>query len=62
MKIGHKLTEDQVSQVLHMLEEGKSQEEIAEIFNITQGMVSLIKNRKRWSQPFIVWRTWPFGK
>jgi hypothetical protein len=44
-----KLSENQVLEILDMLDAGVPQTEIAEIFNIAQSTVSMIKSGRRWS-------------
>lgn len=48
----NKLKEVEVLKVYEMLKDGKSQEEIANIFNVGQSLISLIANGKRWSHIF----------
>jgi DNA-binding XRE family transcriptional regulator len=46
----HKLTEEQVIQIKLLLKEGKlTQQEIADIFGVSQMTISLIKSGKKWS-------------
>ena len=44
-----KLTEDDVGKIRFLISQGHSNTEIAEIFNVSQGNISLIKLGKRWA-------------